>query len=184
MRPGCTPEQLKAEADQRLKPLEMEAEVKTMEEFLNEENRSIQNTRRMVYAICLFVLFAALSGFMRMQVQLFWMRRREVHLRMVHGAKRKSLMRTLATEVSLSLIAVHALAACFATWLIHYANRQMLDYLETTDGAAFSIHTSLLTILFVALPSPKHVRGSAAPQRQRPAQHHARCAVYHQPGVL
>ena len=120
-----------------------------MEEFLNEENRSIQNTRRMVYAICLFVLFAALSGFMRMQVQLFWMRRREVHLRMVHGAKRKSLMRTLATEVSLSLIAVYALAACFATWLIHYANRQMLDYLETTDGAAFSIHTSLLTILFV-----------------------------------
>lgn len=149
LRPGCTPEQLKAEADQRLKPLEMEAEVKTMEEFLNEENRSIQNTRRMVYAICLFVLFAALSGFMRMQVQLFWMRRREVHLRMVHGAKRKSLMRTLATEVSLSLIAVYALAACFATWLIHYANRQMLDYLETTDGAAFSIHTSLLTILFV-----------------------------------
>ena len=151
LRPGCTPEQLKAEADQRLKPLEMEAEVKTMEEFLNEENRSIsiQNTRRMVYAICLFVLFAALSGFMRMQVQLFWMRRREVHLRMVHGAKRKSLMRTLATEVSLSLIAVYALAACFATWLIHYANRQMLDYLQTTDGAAFSIHTSLLTILFV-----------------------------------
>jgi ABC-type antimicrobial peptide transport system permease subunit len=149
LRPDCTPEQLKAEADQRLKPLEMEAEVKTMEEFLNEENRSIQNTRRMVYAICLFVLFAALSGFMRMQVQLFWMRRREVHLRMVHGAKRKSLMRTLATEVSLSLIAVYALAACFATWLIHYANRQMLDYLQTTDGAAFSIHTSLLTILFV-----------------------------------
>ena len=150
LRPGCTPEQLKAEADQRLKPLEMEAEVKTMEEFLNEENRrSIQNTRRMVYAICLFVLFAALSGFMRMQVQLFWMRRREVHLRMVHGAKRKSLMRTLATEVSLSLIAVYALAACFSTWLIHYANRQMLDYLETTDGAAFCIHTSLLTILFI-----------------------------------
>ena len=151
LRPGCTPEQLKAEADQRLKPLEMEAEVKTMEEFLNEENRSIQiqNTRRMVYAICLFVLFAALSGFMRMQVQLFWMRRREVHLRIVHGAKRKSLMRTLATEVSLSLIAVYALAACFATWLIHYANRQMLDFLETTDGAAFSIHTSLLTILFI-----------------------------------
>ena len=151
LRPGCTPEQLKAEADQRLKPLELEAEVKTMEEFLNEENRSIsiQNTRRMVYAICLFVLFAALSGFMRMQVQLFWMRRREVHLRMVHGAKRESLMRTLATEVSLSLIAVYALAACFATWLIHYANRQMLDYLQTTDGAAFSIHTSLLTILFV-----------------------------------
>ena len=151
LRPGCTPEQLKAEADQRLKPLELEAEVKTMEEFLNEENRSIsiQNTRRMVYAICLFVLFAALSGFMRMQVQLFWMRRREVHLRMVHGAKRKSLMRTLATEVSLSLIAVYALAACFATWLIHYANRQMLDFLKTTDGAAFGIHTSLLTILFV-----------------------------------
>ena len=151
LRPGCTPEQLKAEADQRLKPLELEAEVKTMEEFLNEENRSIsiQTTRRMVYAICLFVLFAALSGFMRMQVQLFWMRRREVHLRMVHGAKRKSLMRTLATEVSLSLIAVYALAACFATWLIHYANRQMLNFLKTTDGAAFSIHTSLLTILFV-----------------------------------
>ena len=65
LRPGCTPEQLKAEADQRLKPLEMEAEVKTMEEFLNEENRSIQNTRKMVYAICLFVLFWVFAG-------LFW----------------------------------------------------------------------------------------------------------------
>ncbi|RIM86402.1 hypothetical protein BU113_14875, partial [Staphylococcus shinii] len=82
---GYTAKDLEQAANLRLQPLGLKAKVESMSEVISRRNGSVLLVRTIVYLISSMVLLAALVGFLKMQLQLFQMRRREVMLRMVHG---------------------------------------------------------------------------------------------------
>ena len=81
--------------------------------------------RTIVYLISSMVLLAALVGFLKMQIQLFQMRRREVALRMVHGASAKSLFALFLTEVMITLTGALAVAMILISWLANYSEQSL-----------------------------------------------------------
>ena len=118
LKEGYTRRQLLAELDARLKPFGYVATLS--EPFSADKVRTVVTTQTLVHLIGALILIAALSGFLRMEVQLFRMRRRELALRTVHGAKRGQLFRLLFTEVLLVIIASVAVAMCMGSWLEHF----------------------------------------------------------------
>ena len=99
LKEGYTTQQLTDEANARLKPLGLVATLKKTD--VTEDVRTVITTQTLVHLIGALILIAALIGFLRMQVQLFRMRRREMALRITHGAKRRHLFGLLFTEVAI-----------------------------------------------------------------------------------
>ncbi|MBR5482174.1 MAG: FtsX-like permease family protein [Bacteroidaceae bacterium] len=130
LREGCTPEQLIEEANARLKPFQKEVSVYHIDFLMAALYHDKMPTRKVVTLISLFVLLSALVGFLKMQSQLFWMRRREVSLRNVHGASFRSLFALFATEAVISVLAATAIGLCLAAWLTQAAEHYRLMYLE------------------------------------------------------
>ena len=130
LREGCTPEQLIEEANARLKPFRKEVSVYHIDFLMAALYHDKMPTRKVVTLISLFVLLSALVGFLKMQSQLFWMRRREVSLRNVHGASFRSLFALFATEALISVLAATAIGLCLAAWLTQTAEHYRLLYLE------------------------------------------------------
>ena len=130
LREGCTPEQLIEEANARLKPFRKEVSVHHSDMLMAALYHDKMPTRKVVTLISLFVLLSALVGFLKMQSQLFWMRRREVSLRNVHGASFRSLFALFATEALISVLAATAIGLCLAAWLTQTAEHYRLMYLE------------------------------------------------------
>lgn len=130
LRKGCTPEQLIEEANARLKPFQKEVSVYHIDFLMAALYQDKMVTRKVVTLISLFVLLSALVGFLKMQSQLFWMRRREVSLRNVHGASFRSLFALFATEAVISVLAATAIGLCLAAWLTQAAEHYRLLYLE------------------------------------------------------
>ena len=130
LREGCTPEQLIEEANARLKPFRKEVSVYHIDFLMAGLYQDKMVSRKVVALISLFVLLSALVGFLKMQSQLFWMRRREVSLRNVHGASFRSLFALFATEALISVLAATAIGLCLAAWLTQVAEHYRLMYLE------------------------------------------------------
>jgi len=60
--------------------------------------------------IGIMILLASIIGFLRMQIQLFWMRKRELALRMINGAKRHQLFGMMIMEIAATIIISSALS--------------------------------------------------------------------------
>lgn len=101
LKEGCTEQQLLKEIDLRLKPFGVQANISKV---LDDKDIQINITiRTLVYIFSSLILLAAMIGFLRMQMQLFRMRRREMALRIVNGANSMKLFGLLFTEVALSI---------------------------------------------------------------------------------
>ncbi len=122
LKEGCTIEQLKEEADRRLAPLGMKAIVEWQKDVDEYIMSYIVTMRTLIYLMASLILLAACIGFLRMQLQLFWMRKRELSLRIVNGAKRRNLFCLLMTEVAVVVMAATAVALLFGSWLEPFAN--------------------------------------------------------------
>ncbi|MDE5783247.1 MAG: ABC transporter permease [Prevotella sp.] len=97
----CTEQQLLEEVNERVKPFGLEAELSRA---LDDADVNINITvRGFIYIISSLILLAAIIGFLRIQTQLFWIRRREMSLRVVNGASRMQLFSLLVTEVAISV---------------------------------------------------------------------------------
>lgn len=127
LKEGCTESQLMAELNERLEPFNLTAK-------LEKESDNIQSGRIIIINIQFFahlagslILLAAIIGFLRMQVQLFWMRRREMSLRMVNGAKRGQLFRLLFTEVFLVVVLSVAMAMMMGIWTEDFIYTRFAD---------------------------------------------------------
>ena len=97
----CTEQQLLKEVNERVKPLGLEAELSRA---LDDADVNVNITvRGFIYIISSLILLAAIIGFLRIQTQLFWIRRREMSLRVVNGANRMQLLGLLVTEVAISI---------------------------------------------------------------------------------
>ena len=107
LKEGCTPQQLKAEVNGRLKPLGLKVKAEKLKDRLSEEYSSVAIARSITYLIGSLILLAAIIGFLRMQTQLFWMRRREISLRITNGATRLQLFSMFATEVVMIVLGAY-----------------------------------------------------------------------------
>ena len=119
LREGYTQEQLEKELKERLEPLSIRMEVKRLKDAIQEDIRlhSVLKMRVILYLIGGMLLLAAVIGFLRMQVQLYWMRRRELLLRMTNGATWGRLYGMLLTETGLMVGCSFLLAVWLYGWL-------------------------------------------------------------------
>ena len=120
LKEGSTPQQLEAEANGRLKPLGLKTNIRPLKEQLDEENASSATGCSITYLISSLILLAAIIGFMRMRAQLFWMRRREISLRITNGATRLQLFSMFATEVVMIVLMAYIMAVFMGAWICDY----------------------------------------------------------------
>ncbi len=86
LKPGCTLQQLEAEVNERMEPLGLRANAFYLKKYQSGEDKITMRIHFFAYLFGSLILLAAGIGFLRMQTQLLWMRKREISLRVVHGA--------------------------------------------------------------------------------------------------
>ena len=152
MHEGRTVEQLKKEIGRLLKPHNYSFEV-TRPSFYNDKyERFYFSVISGVYVIGSLILLAAIIGFLRMQMQLLWMRRREISLRIINGARRSQIFLTLSTEVTIVLLLSMLMSILLGVWLEGFYKSTLLqiigyNFIETSSIYIFALIIGV--ILFV-----------------------------------
>ena len=145
LKEGSTPQQLEAEANGRLKPLGLKTNIRPLKEQLDEENASSVTGCSITYLISSLILLAAIIGFMRMHAQLFWMRRREISLRITNGATRLQLFSMFATEVVMIVLLAYIMAVFMGAWICDYL--AMPQFAEITSELGTISHLYLYSLV-------------------------------------
>ncbi len=128
LKDGSTEQQLIKEISERIKPLGLN--VRLSKVLDNEDIKMNYAIRTLIYIISSLILLAAVIGFLRMQVQLFKMRRRELALRIVNGANRMNLFGLLFTEVTLSLCLAIIVALVLAMMLQDFLDKGLKTIID------------------------------------------------------
>ena len=152
LKEGCTPQQLKAEVNGRLKPLGLKV-VKTekLKDRLSEEYSTVAIAKSITYLIGSLILLAAIIGFLRMQTQLFWMRRREISLRITNGATRLQLFSMFATEVVMIVLGAYFVAVLMGSWICDYLARPQFAEITSELGTISHLYLYSLVIGLVVM---------------------------------
>ena len=145
LKDGSTPQQLEAEVNGRLKPLGLKTNIRPLKEQLDEENASSATGCSITYLISSLILLAAIIGFMRMHAQLFWMRRREISLRITNGATRLQLFSMFATEVVMIVLMAYIMAVFMGAWICDYL--AMPQFAEITFELGTISHLYLYSLV-------------------------------------
>ena len=145
LKDGSTPQQLEAEANGRLKPLGLKTNIRPLKDQLDEENASSATGCSITYLISSLILLAAIIGFMRMHAQLFWMRRREISLRITNGATRLQLFSMFATEVVMIVLLAYIMAVFMGAWICDYL--AMPQFAEITFELGTISHLYLYSLV-------------------------------------
>lgn len=128
LKKGCTELQLSKEINERVKPLGLKV---SLSKVLDDDEISINITlRTLTYIIGSLILLAAIIGFLRMQIQLFRMRSREIALRIVNGANRMRLFGMLFTEVLITLCLSIIVAVVLANLLQDFLDNGIKTILD------------------------------------------------------
>lgn len=147
----CTPQQLKAEVNSRLKPLGLKVRTEKLKDRLNEEYSTVAIARSITYLIGSLILLAAIIGFLRMQTQLFWMRRREISLRITNGATRLQLFSMFATEVVVIVLVAYLVAVLMGSWICDYLARPQFAEITSELGTISHLYLYSLVIGLVVM---------------------------------
>ena len=146
---NATLESVHAEINRRLAPHGLKARIRALRD-VHAETVGVQIvSRNVVYAISALILVAALIGFLKMQLQLFGMRQREVALRRVHGATKRSIFMLFFCEVALILLLTFGTAMLLAQWLSGYAETYMMQFLSPFGWYIEGIYESVVVISLV-----------------------------------
>lgn len=145
LKDGSTPQQLEAEVNGRLKPLGLKTNIRPLKEQLDEENASSATGCSITYLISSLILLAAIIGFMRMHAQLFWMRRREISLRITNSATRLQLFSMFATEVVMIVLLAYIMAVFMGAWICDYL--AMPQFAEITFELGTISHLYLYSLV-------------------------------------
>ena len=151
LKEGCTPQQLKAEVNSRLKPLGLKVKTEKLKDRLSEEYSSVAIARSITYLIGSLILLAAIIGFLRMQTQLFWMRRREISLRITNGATRLQLFSMFATEVLVIVLVAYFVAVLMGSWICDYLARPQFAEITSELGTISHLYLYSLVIGLVVM---------------------------------
>lgn len=151
LKEGCTPQQLKAEVNSRLKPLGLKVKTEKLKDRLNEEYSTVAIARSITYLIGSLILLAAIIGFLRMQTQLFWMRRREISLRITNGATRLQLFSMFASEVVVIVLVAYLVAVLMGSWICDYLPRPQFAEITSELGTISHLYLYSLAIGLVVM---------------------------------
>lgn len=151
LKEGCTPQQLEAEVNSRLKPLGVKVKTEKLKDRLNEEYSTVTIARSITYLIGSLILLAAIIGFLRMQTQLFWMRRREISLRITNGATRLQLFSMFATEVVMIVLGAYFVAVLMGSWICDYLARPQFAEITSELGTISHLYLYSLVIGLVVM---------------------------------
>lgn len=147
----CTPQQLKAEVNSRLKPLGLKVKTEKLKDRLSEEYSTVAIACSITYLIGSLILLAAIIGFLRMQTQLFWMRRREISLRITNGATRLQLFSMFATEVLVIVLVAYFVAVLMGSWICDYLARPQFAEITSELGTISHLYLYSLVIGLVVM---------------------------------
>ena len=151
LKEGCTPQQLKAEVNDRLKPLGLKVKTEKLKDRLSEEYSTVAIACSITYLIGSLILLAAIIGFLRMQTQLFWMRRREISLRITNGATRLQLFSMFATEVLVIVLVAYFVAVLMGSWICDYLARPQFAEITSELGTISHLYLYSLVIGLVVM---------------------------------
>ena len=151
LKEGCTPQQLKAEVNGRLKPLGLKVKTEKLKDRLSEEYSTVAIACSITYLIGSLILLAAIIGFLRMQTQLFWMRRREISLRITNGATRLQLFSMFATEVVVIVLGAYFVAVLMGSWICDYLARPQFAEITSELGTISHLYLYSLVIGLVVM---------------------------------
>ena len=151
LKEGCTPQQLKAEVNSRLKPLGLKVRTEKLKDRLSEGYSTVAIARSITYLIGSLILLAAIIGFLRMQTQLFWMRRREISLRITNGATRLQLFSMFATEVLVIVLVAYLVAVLMGAWICDYLARPQFAEITSELGTISHLYLYSLVIGLVVM---------------------------------
>lgn len=151
LKEGCTPQQLKAEVNSRLKPLGMKVKTEKLKDRLSEEYSTVAIACSITYLIGSLILLAAIIGFLRMQTQLFWMRRREISLRITNGATRLQLFSMFATEVVMIVLVAYLVAVLMGAWICDYLAKPQFAEITSELGTISHLYLYSLVIGLVVM---------------------------------
>ena len=151
LKEGCTPQQLKAEVNSRLKPLGLKVRTEKLKDRLNEEYSTVAIARSITYLIGSLILLAAIIGFLRMQTQLFWMRRREISLRITNGATRLQLFSMFTTEVVMIVLVAYLVAVLMGAWICDYLAKPQFAEITSELGTISHLYLYSLVIGLVVM---------------------------------
>lgn len=151
LKEGCTPQQLKAEVNGRLKPLGLKVKIEKLKDRLSKEYSSVAIACSITYLIGSLILLAAIIGFLRMQTQLFRMRRREISLRITNGATRLQLFSMFATEVVMIVLGAYFVAVLMGSWICDYLARPQFAEITSELGTISHLYLYSLVIGLVVM---------------------------------
>ena len=151
LKEGCTPQQLKAEVNSRLKPLGLKVKTEKLKDRLSEEYSTVAIACSITYLIGSLILLAAIIGFLRMQTQLFWMRRREISLRITNGATRLQLFSMFDTEVLVIVLVAYFVAVLMGSWICDYLARPQFAEITSELGTISHLYLYSLVIGLVVM---------------------------------
>ena len=151
LKEGCTPQQLKAEVNGRLKPLGLKVKTEKLKDRLSEEYSTVAIACSITYLIGSLILLAAIIGFLRMQTQLFWMRRREISLRITNGATRLQLFSMFTTEVVMIVLVAYLVAVLMGAWICDYLAKPQFAEITSELGTISHLYLYSLVIGLVVM---------------------------------
>ena len=151
LKEGCTTQQLNAEVNGRLKPLGLKVKTEKLKDRLSEEYSTVAIACSITYLIGSLILLAAIIGFLRMQTQLFWMRRREISLRITNGATRLQLFSMFATEVVMIVLVAYIVAVLMGAWICDYLAKPQFAEITSELGTISHLYLYSLVIGLVVM---------------------------------
>lgn len=131
LKEGFTGQQLLKELDDFLLPYGMSANISKVSD--KRELRKIIAIRMLTYIIGSLILLAAMIGFLRIQTQLLRLRRRELALRIVNGAKTRELFGLLFAEIAITVFISVIIAMLLGTLLQDFIGSKLMLFMEYSD---------------------------------------------------
>lgn len=128
LREGCSEQQLLEEINEAIKPFEMTVTLSKVSD--DPEISKIIKIRLLSYIIGSLILLVAIIGFLRIQTQLFRLRRRELALRIVNGAKRIKLFGLLFTEITITICCALIMALLLGTMLQDFLDMKLSYFMD------------------------------------------------------
>lgn len=137
-------EHLLEEINQRMKPLNIAVELSNVSEMFDSDIYNI--VRPVSYIIGCLILVAAIIGFLRMQIQLIWIRRREMSLRIVNGARKKNLLVLLIVENAITLSIAVGISIILGILLKDFLDTRLVTFMDETGVFISDLWPYILTI--------------------------------------
>ncbi len=123
LRDDCTKKSLLNEINEKVKPLGLKAELSKVAN--DSEIKMIITIQFLGYIIGSLILLAGIIGFLRIQIQLFRIRSRELALRIVNGASNIKLFWMLLTEIIICISLAIVIALILGNMLQEFCDNNL-----------------------------------------------------------